>query len=130
MILADTSVWVEHFRFPQSKPAKELARLLRRNQVAITGVVLAEVVQGSRSPRQAEEIGKNLGALPSIEVTLGDWIRVGTISCQFREQGLTIPLADLAIAVAALKKDIALFSLDKHFERVPGLRLHAPGHAG
>jgi predicted nucleic acid-binding protein len=40
-----------------------------------------------------------------------------------RQQGAAIPSNDLWIAASCLEHGALLFSLDAHFERVPGLRL-------
>ena len=38
--------------------------------------------------------------------------------------GITIPLSDLIIACVALSGDHEIFTIDPHFEKVDGLRLH------
>ncbi len=43
---------------------------------------------------------------------------------QLRGQGRLIPLTDLIIASLALEGDHQVFTLDEHFQRVPGLKLH------
>ena len=53
-------------------------------------------------------------------------MRLGELSAQLRRKGLTLPLSDLIIAVTAIEKDSAVFTLDPHFKKVPNLKLYAP----
>lgn len=62
MILADTSVWVEHFRVGN----EALARLLDAHQVWVHPFVIGEIACGSLGNR--EEILSGLGHLPAVPV--------------------------------------------------------------
>lgn len=41
-----------------------------------------------------------------------------------RREGINLPLSDLAIAALAIEHTLAVFTLDKHFEKIPGLRIY------
>ena len=60
MILADTSVWVDHLRFADAG----LARLLLAGQVLTHPFVLGELALGNL--RQRAVIGESLGNLPQV----------------------------------------------------------------
>lgn len=130
MILADTSVWIPYIRRQWHIPAvDELRTLLRRQEVMMTGLVLAEVLQGMR-PADGQEVGRLLQALPFLDATKSTWVAAGILSSDLNRQGLPTPLADLVIGTIARENDCTVLALDSHFERVPGLTLHEPDETG
>ena len=129
MIIVDTSVWVRYLRFPGSDEGRELDNLLQKRQVALAGVMLAEILQGARDPQDFEELGVQLASLPYVSETKNTWIQVGVLSYQMRQQGRLIPLTDLTVAALAMEHGHSLYTLDEHFQRVPGLQLHIAGSA-
>ncbi len=61
---------------------------------------------------------------PFLELDKHTWIRAGRLSMEMRSKGLITPLTDLFIAALALEGDHEVYTLDDHFQRVPGLCLH------
>ena len=123
-IIADTSVWIEFFRDENSPVSTHLKHLLRSGQVALTGMILAEILQGIKSPREARLVRVNLESLPFIEIYKKIWQQAGEISATLRRKGLTIPLSDIIIASAAITEGYEVYTIDPHFEKIPGLRLY------
>lgn len=124
MVIVDTSIWIQAFRPGVSPERRALDGLLRQREVAMVGPVLAEVLQGTRSPDEFQELLIRLTALPYFAETQGTWARVGNLSYDLRQQGVTIALVDLLIASLALEHDCEVYTLDEHFQRVPSLKLH------
>jgi predicted nucleic acid-binding protein len=125
VIIADSNVWISLLRWPEEPIALELKSLLRGDRVAIVGVVLAEVLQGSRGEREYRQLIDRLEALPYLEMNRGMWAKVGEVAMHLRNKGLATPLTDIAIAAVALEGDHEVFTLDRrHFERIPELRLY------
>lgn len=62
MILADTSVWVDHFRAGDA----ELARMLSEEDVGLHPFVLGELAAGSL--RQRSHVLHYLGSLPQVPI--------------------------------------------------------------
>jgi len=122
VILADTSVWIEFLRRPDSPDGRALRGILLEDQVVMTGIVLAEILQGTRSREDLERLSDLLGALRFLDADRNTWEAAGRRSHELRRQGLPTPLSDLLIAEIALSNDSLVFSNDSHFERVPGLR--------
>ena len=127
MVIADTSVWVQAFRVRASQERREVDRLLAQGEIAMVGVVLAEMLQGTRSRQEFDELSLRLTALPFLSTTKETWLEVGALSYQLRQRGLTLPLVDLVIAALALGHDLEVYTLDQDFQRIPGLRLHQAG---
>lgn len=90
----------------------------------MTGVVLAEVIQGVREPEAAAALATYLQRLPYVEADKDTWTRAGELSYRLRRQGRAIPLTDLVVAAIALKHDHHLYAVDEHFQRVPDLKMH------
>lgn len=66
--LADTSAWIEYLRATGSAVDRALTRALRESEpVAVTGIVIQEVLAGSRSDAQASEVRRLLAACPVLE---------------------------------------------------------------
>ena len=124
LVIVDTSVWVQYFRVPQSPDGEEVERLIRADQVAMVGVVLAELVQGARDKDELRVLEDRLEALPYLEAKMGTWRSAGQILLSLRHQGRTISVPGALIASLALEGGHQVYTLDEHFQRVPGLKLH------
>jgi predicted nucleic acid-binding protein len=126
MVIADTSVWIEYFRGGQEPVRDALRRLIRTQQVALVGMVLAELLQGCRSEKEADRILSNLTGLRFLTDTFTTWRRAGALSASLRRKGITIPLSDFVIAALALEHRYQVYALDPHFDHIPGLSLYKP----
>lgn len=123
-IIVDTCVWIEFFREPESELTLHLKGLLRERKVIMVGMVMAEILQGVKAQKEANLVKQNLEKLPYLEITRDTWASAGEISASLRGTGITIPLSDLIIAAMALSGDHEIFTIDPHFNKVDGLRLH------
>jgi predicted nucleic acid-binding protein len=117
MVLPDTSVWIPYFRSRNGEEGDRLEELIEQGEVAICGPVLAELLAGARDS-QSEAIIGTVGHLPFVELDRAAWEEVGGLARRLRQSGQTLPLTDLAIAVAAARGAHALWSLDSGFERI------------
>lgn len=126
MVIADTSVWISFFNRPASVEKRTLDVLIDSDEVAITGVVLAELLQGCRTPKERDALKETILALPYVETTQPIWIRAGETSSALLRRGITLPIPDLIVAAAALERQFQVYSIDRHFQRIPGLMLYAP----
>jgi predicted nucleic acid-binding protein len=127
MVIADTSVWIPFFNRPDSPEKLALDRLIDADEVALVGVVLAELLQGCRTSTERTTLSASLVALFYFEVTQTTWLRTGDLSAQLLRKGVTLPLSDLLIPALAIEHDCRVYSLDTHFKKIPGLRLYMPG---
>ncbi len=123
-VVADTSVWIKFFNDPDSPEKLSLAGLIQKRLLFLTGVEIAEVLQGVRTESEKTEILSCMSVLPFLGCTLTSWIRIGELSALLRRRGLILPLSDIAIASLSLEHGCSVFTLDKHFEKIPGLTLH------
>ncbi len=122
-ILADTSVWIEFFK-PQSAIGKKLESLIMKNSVWVCGVVLFELVQGVRAEEEKKNILDALSDLEYAEMTKNLWQKAGELSSSLKKKGLNLPLSDVFIAALAIEHNLQIFTLDKHFEQIPGVKIY------
>ena len=123
-IIVDTCVWIEFFRESESAFTLHLKGLLRERKVIMVGMVMAEILQGVKAPKEANLVEQSLAKLRYLEITRDIWVTAGEISSSLRSTGFTIPLSDLIIAAIALSGNHEIFTIDPHFNKIDGLRLH------
>lgn len=126
MILVDTSVWIESWTRRGEAERLELLAILDRDELATTGLVLAEVLQGAASEREYEDLRERLLASHFFGDSQDTWERAARLSFDLLRRGQQTPLSDIVIAVVALENDLDVYTNDLHFDRVPGLRRHIP----
>ncbi len=129
MVIVDTSIWLQFLKAVDPSVRIEMDLLRAKNDIAMVGIVLAEILQGSRSQQELEQLTDWLKALPYLDETQETWTKVGSLSFQLRRHGVTVPMADLLIAALAIEQDCQVYTLDEHFQRVPGLSLYEAGAA-
>jgi len=128
VVIADTSVWIPFFNQPESLEKREIDALIDADGLVLVGVVLAELLQGCRTPKEADTILSKLAGLRFRETDFSTWKRTGELSASLRRKGITLPLSDLIIAALALEHHCQVYALDPHFEQIPGLTLHTVRH--
>lgn len=122
-IIADTSIWIEYFKNNPGIVAFMEENLLK-NKICITGIIIAELIQGVKSDKESISIGSCITAVPYLEVNYKDWIYAGKISNELRKKGITLPLTDIAIAAAAINNSFSIATLDTHFYQIPNIKIH------
>jgi len=55
------------------------------------------------------------------------WDAAGDLDASLRRNGTTIPPMDVLIAQVCLHHKVSLFTLDEHFNSIPGLKLYELG---
>lgn len=126
MIIADTSVWIPFFNRPDSHEKSTLDLLIDGRRLVLVGIVLAELLQGCRTSKERAQLQEALLALPYVEVHQSTWIKAGEVSSGLLRKGLTLPMSDLLIAALAMERGFQIYSLDTHFQKIPGVSRYAP----
>ena len=123
-MLPDTCAWIDFLRGKQTPLAASLEQSLLNGEVLTCGVVLFELLQGIKSQREESLVQSALMALPNLEMTRELWIKAGKLASSLRASGNVLPLSDIIIATLALDHNCTVQTIDRHFEAVPGLKIH------
>jgi predicted nucleic acid-binding protein len=124
MILVESSVLMQAQRLPQSAEARGLAALMASGEAAVTGPVIMEYLRGARSPEELEFLAERVVSIECLEMDQQAWVIAGRLSNRLIRTGETMTDLDVAIAAAAIRHDVPLYTLDGAFERIPELRLY------
>jgi predicted nucleic acid-binding protein len=123
----DSSVWIDFFSSSPGRAGRELRRMIEESEpIALTGVVVAEVLQGlTRDAGASEEF---LGQFDVLEPRGFETYRAAAaIYRAARGKGVSLTTIDTLIAAIALEHHASLFTLDRDFTRIAliaGLTLH------
>ena len=120
-VLVDTSVWIESYRKPKSKLTEILKELLQERRVVTAGIIIAEILQGTKTQKDFEDLKMHLVTLPVLPEGIEEWEAVGLKSHTARKEGCIVPLSDCLVAVLAEKNNCEIFTLDKHFNKLKGV---------
>lgn len=126
MVIADTSVWINAQRLPESSDGLEFWSLFDRREILIVGPVYAELLQGSRTQKEFDTLIGRFSALNYLEVDDDTWQIVAQIRRHLGRKGEQIGFADTITAALSIQHDIPVYSLDGDFDRVPNLSLYHP----
>jgi hypothetical protein len=110
MILVDTSVWIDHFRYGNAR----LRELLQEGEVAIHPMVLGELACGNL--QKGAETLRLLGHLPSIPQA-PDHLVLQSIDSR-RLFGKGIGWIDAHLLTASLLASVPLWTLDQHLAKL------------
>jgi predicted nucleic acid-binding protein len=120
-VLLDTSVWIDAFRGKTPHIVEATQGLLKDDCILICGPVLFEIKRGLRPPDR-KKILPLLDALIRLSVDETVWDAAGDLDASLRKKGITIPPMDVIIAQVCLHHKVSLFTLDEHFNSIPGLK--------
>lgn len=127
MILADTSVWIDHLRGRETSKTNVLTRAIRSDDVVVGDLVLLEVLQGARSEPEARRLELWLRRFPLFDLFDTDLAtRAARHVRSLRSRGITVrKTVDVIIATWCIEHGVPLLHADAdftHFERHCGLR--------
>lgn len=114
----DTSVWIDFFSSSPGRAGAELRRMIEEAEpFALTGVVVAEVLQGLT--RDAKPIERYLAQWEMLEPRGFETYReAAAIYRAARAKGITPTTIDAVIAAIALDHNASVFTLDQDFSRI------------
>jgi len=127
LILVDSSVWVDFFSRTPRRPGAELRRLIQNDEpIALTGVVVAEILQGLK--RDPATIERFLAHWEMLEPSgFPTYSSAASIYRAARSKGIATTTIDTLIAAIALENGATVFTAANDFSRIAsitGLALH------
>jgi predicted nucleic acid-binding protein len=120
VIVADSSAWIEFLRATGSPADRTLVRLLHETAaLAITEVVIAEVLAGARNQVEHHRLRKQLlacrmlplGGLPGFEAA-------AKLAQECRSNGITPSVTDCLVAAPARRVGAAILHADRDFDAI------------
>ena len=117
MIMVDSSVWIDYFNGHDTCETKQLDRLLGIEPIAISDLILTEVLQGFRNDKDYEIAKDLLNSLTIFEL-LGEKMAIKSADNyrRLRKQGITIrKTIDVIIASFCIENNLPLLFSDKDF---------------
>jgi len=66
-VLIDTSVWIKYFRDKSTNFSKRVDEILSKQEVYVPKIVIAELIQGSKSDREISTIEEFVDAFNIID---------------------------------------------------------------
>ena len=118
-VLIDTSAWIDFFRNSTGVIGDLVNDLILNDTAYIAGPIMAELLHGVRSEKEASQLEFIFTTIPYLEVDQHDWIQTGNTLLRLRKNGLSVPLTDVLIANIAVRNNAAVLTLDKHFQHLP-----------
>lgn len=121
MIVVDTSVWIDLLRGTHTIQADRCAELITDGApVAITEIVLTEILQGIASDREAQVVERRLRAFPILRLTpVDDFVLAAALYRSARASGVTIrKTLDCLIAAPCVRTGTPILHADADFDRL------------
>jgi predicted nucleic acid-binding protein len=122
-VLLDTSVWIDAFRGKTLHILEVTRTLLSEDNVLICGPVVFEINRGLRQ-KERTRVLPLFDALVHLSFDERIWKLAGDLDAKLRKKGVTIPPMDILIAQVSIHYSVPLFTLDEHFNSIPGLCLY------
>jgi predicted nucleic acid-binding protein len=120
VILVDTSVWIDFFAGRDLPNVAKLEQSILDNEdLALSGIILTEILQGIPDDTTYRRVRLYLGALIMLPMPESVFVRAADIYRKLRKQGITIRKTnDCIIAATALEHRCQLLHNDKDFRPI------------
>ena len=118
-LLVDSSVWIDYLRSGKL-PLADFESNLVRGEIAICGIIMAEILSGVRREREAQALKSRLLALPYLSERKDTFVKAASLYSSLRKSGITVPLSDCIISAVTMENGCKLLTSDKHFETIQG----------
>jgi predicted nucleic acid-binding protein len=118
MFLIDSSAWIEYLRPKGSHKIKQRIRdILQKEEAVSCGIVIVEILRGSKNEKDFDSLNDSLGSLPRIPIDDSVIERASKWGFLLDRKGKFVSTTDLLIASAAYKK-ACLIHVDNDFELI------------
>ena len=120
MILVDTSVWIDFFAGRDLPNVAKLEQFVLDNEdLALSGIILTEILQGIPDDTTYRRVRRYLSALIMLPMPESVFVRAADIYRKLLKQGITIRKTDdCIIAATALEHHCQLLHNDKDFRPI------------
>lgn len=119
-ILADSSWYIQRSRAGED-PFAKLGNYSSTREIAICGMVIAEISRGLRHRKTLEKHQRAWSLMRLIPSTKAIWRTTSELAWQLDRRGKVLPIQDIHIAACALSINAVLLTYDLHFQEIPWL---------
>lgn len=127
-ILIDTNIYSQAMR----GNATVVDTLRRIPHIGFSSISVGELLSGFKSGNKEQKNRQELTAflnsprvmLYSVDKDTAE--HYSSVQHRLRKKGTPIPTNDIWIAAVSLQHDLPIYTLDKHFNQVEGLKFHIP----
>jgi len=117
--LLDTSIVIRVLRRrPIEKIARRVGPLIESGAASSNDVVRTELLIGSKTPHEVNQITRFLGGLRELRVTPQTWDSAAKLGFQLRRKGVTATVTDLLIASSAIEVNAIVMHVDGDFDAI------------
>ena len=121
-VLVDTSVWSLALRRdapPNVREVRVLRECLERGEFLFTtGIILQELLQGFRGPKQRERLIERLSEFPVIVPDLSNHVQAAQLQTTCRRKGIQAGTVDALLAQLAIHHELELLTTDDDFKLI------------
>ena len=121
MIVVDTSVWIDVLNERDTPQVERCIELIEDGEpIALTDIVVTEILQGLRSDREARLVERYLRAFPVLRLDgLDDFVLAADLYPAARRAGVTIrKTVDCLIAAPCVRTGAPLLHADTDFDQL------------
>jgi len=118
VVVADTSAWISFLRGVEIPVTWALDRFVQREELAVTEVVVMEVLAGARSDDEMRALRARLMAFPLLRLEgLADFEEAALLYRACRRGGETVrKMTDLLVALPVMRAGMRLLHADADFD--------------
>jgi predicted nucleic acid-binding protein len=118
--MVDSSWYITQARLGKD-PLKELSLVALDRDIAVCGLIMAEVGRGIRERKFLEKFIQAWSVMLFVPSTQQRWRDTLELAWNLDRKGVVLPLQDLHIAACALSIGAALLTEDAHYRKINGL---------
>lgn len=125
-VIVDTSAFsvaLRHQRSQNSAVCDTIEDLVNDGLLMLMGPVRQELLSGIRDIQTFEKLKSYLAAFEDLPMTRADYEEAARSSNTCRAKGIQASHTDFLICAAAFRREMAIYTLDKDFQR---LQKHLP----
>jgi len=119
-VLIDSSWYIQ-----KSRENEDVLRLLeplaRARELAVCGIIKAEVGRGLRDPGDLARFQRIWSVMNYIDDGFQRWEETLALVWSLDRKGIVIPVQDVHIAACALHAGAVILTYDQHFDLIPGV---------
>lgn len=119
-VMVDSSWYIHQARLGKD-PLKELALAAEDRDIAVCGIIVAEVGRGIRKRQFLESYVRAWAQMLYIPSTQNRWKETLDLAWHLDRKGIVLPIQDLHIAACSLHIGAVILTEDEHFRKIPGL---------